>query len=54
MTILYQWANESGLHGMARPEYLEAHGWIKIRRHPFWPKSWLMKRAETPEAAHDR
>jgi len=26
--VLYQWANESGAHGMARPAYLEAQGWV--------------------------
>lgn len=41
---VFQWANESGAHGMARPAYLEAQGWVKVRQHPLWPKSWLMKK----------
>jgi hypothetical protein len=45
--IQYQWANESGAHGMARPSYLEARGWVKVRQHPLWPKSWLMRKEAT-------
>jgi hypothetical protein len=40
----YRWANETGAHGMARPEMLEAEGYVRVRRHPFWPASWLMRR----------
>lgn len=44
VVAVYQWANESGVHGMARPSYLEAHGWVKVRQHPLYPKSWLMRK----------
>ncbi len=45
-TGFYQWAHEAGLNGMARPEFLEQQGWIKVRQHPFWPLSWLMKKED--------
>ena len=43
---LYQWANEQGVNGMARPATLERLGWVKVRQHPLWPKSWLMRRKD--------
>lgn len=49
---VYQWANESGTHGMARPAALERIGYVKVRQHPLYPKSWLMRKeascASTP------
>jgi len=44
LKMVFQWANESGVHGMARPSYLEAHGWVKVCQHPNYPKSWLMRK----------
>jgi hypothetical protein len=44
MMILFQWANESGAHGMARPADLESQGFVKVGPHPFWPTSWLMRK----------
>jgi hypothetical protein len=44
VTALYQWANEDAVHGMARPSYLESQGWVKVRQHPNYPKSWLMRK----------
>lgn len=41
---LFQWANESGAHGMARPDSLESQGWVRVRQHPLWPKSVLMRK----------
>jgi len=45
----YLWANEDGLHDMHTPDYLENHGWEKYRQHPFWPKSWMMRRRTSGE-----
>lgn len=41
----YQWANEKRVNGMPTPEELETEGYERIRRHPWWPISWLMRRA---------
>jgi hypothetical protein len=43
-SALFQWANEHGVHGMARPTELERQGWVKVRQHPNYPLSWLMKK----------
>jgi hypothetical protein len=40
----YRWAHEAGAHGMARPEALEGERYVRVRQHPFWPASWLMRR----------
>ena len=45
----FRWANEREANGMPTPEALEAEGWVRVRRHPFWLLSWLMTRQE-PEA----
>lgn len=46
------WANTHGLHGMRRPEELEAEGWVDTgRRHHLYPSSILMKRKEVVEMA---
>jgi hypothetical protein len=39
----FVWANESEAQGMLKPEAWERRGWVKVRRHPFWPASWLME-----------
>ena len=44
LKVIFQWANESGAHGMARPAALEKIGYVKVRQHPLWPKSWLMRK----------
>lgn len=44
MSTLYQWANTAGVNGMPRPSHLEKLGWVKVRQHPLWPKSWLMRK----------
>jgi hypothetical protein len=44
MAILYQWASETGAQGMARPSALEKLGYVKVRRHPLYPTSWLMRK----------
>ena len=40
----WRWANERRVNGMPTPEELEADGYRRVRRHPFWPLSWLMVR----------
>jgi len=40
----FRWASEAGAAGMAYPEELEYLGYERVRRHPFWPASWLMRR----------
>ena len=42
--MFFRWAHEHGAHGMPTPENLEAEGWLRVRRHPFWPLSWLMRK----------
>ena len=42
---LFVWANENGVEGMRPPECYEARGYTRVRRHPFWPTSWLMEKA---------
>ncbi len=42
--IEFRWAHEARLFGLPTPEELEASGWIRVRRHPFWPASWLMRK----------
>ena len=42
--MLFRWANERGLNSMPTPEALEIEGWVRVRRHPFWPASWVMRR----------
>ena len=44
VTVVYQWANVKGVHGMATPAYLESHGFVKVRQHPLYPLSWLMRK----------
>ena len=44
MSDEYRWASESGAQGMATPEELEWLGYEKVREHPLWEGSWLMKR----------
>jgi len=44
---IYQWANEKGIHGMATPAHLESIGYVKVRQHPLYPASWLMRKATT-------
>ena len=44
LVAVFLWANEAGVHGMARPEYLESQGWVKVRQHPNFPLSWLMRK----------
>ena len=38
------WANDAGRLGLSRPEALEAQGWTRVRRHPRWHDSWLMRK----------
>lgn len=40
--ILFRWASETRAHGMPTPASLARRGWRKVRRHPWWPTSWLM------------
>jgi hypothetical protein len=40
--MIFQWANETGSHGMVKVADMEGLGWIKFYRHPFWPSSWMM------------
>ncbi len=42
--ILFQWASETGSHGMPRPEELEAQGYVVNHRHPWWGSSILMRK----------
>lgn len=44
LKMRFQWANEDGAQGMVRPEDLEAQGWVKVRQHPNYPLSWLMRK----------
>lgn len=41
----FQWANVNGAHGMALVAALEGQGWVRVRQHPLWPASWLMRKA---------
>lgn len=41
----FRWANTDKHHNMPTPRELEDQGYVKVRQHPFWPESWLMKRA---------
>ena len=47
--MLFRWANEREVNGMPTPEALEAEGWVRVRRHPFWPLSVLMRREAEDE-----
>ena len=40
----YAWASETRAHSMPTPEELEAVGYVKLRRHPWYAGAWLMKR----------
>ncbi len=40
----YQWANETGIHGMAKISDLEAQGWVKVTEHWEYKGSWLMRK----------
>lgn len=46
VAFLLRWANETHAHGMPTPEELEAEGWVRVRQHPRWPTSWLMRKGE--------
>ena len=41
--MVFVWANAHGEGGMLPPEYWEALGYRRVRRHQFWPASWLME-----------
>jgi len=41
--MFFCWANEREMNDMPTPEALEAEGWVRVRRHPFWPLSVLMR-----------
>ena len=43
----YRWASEHGTAGMPHPEELAYLGYVKVRQHPMWPSSWLMRRDVT-------
>jgi hypothetical protein len=32
---------------MATPRHLESLGFVKVRQHPLYPASWLMKKEAT-------
>jgi hypothetical protein len=40
----YAWASETRAHSMPTPEELEAQGYVKLRPHPWYTGTWLMKR----------
>lgn len=42
--IEFRWASETGRSGMPHPDELEYFGFVRVRRHPFYPASWLMRR----------
>ena len=42
--IEFRWANERGASGMPHPEELEHLGYVRVRQHPLFPLSWLMRR----------
>ncbi len=42
--VEFRWAHEARRFGLPTPDELEAVGWVRVRRHPFWPASWLMRK----------
>ncbi len=42
--VEFRWASVDPARGLPTPAELEAAGWVRVRRHPFWPASWLMRK----------
>ena len=40
----YRWASDSGAQGMPYVEEIEYLGFERLREHPLFPGTWLMRR----------